>query len=314
MSFDSNAIRRAAHDHGPVVRIVVAQVRGSAPREVGASMLVWRDGQSGTIGGGALEHDAVTRARRLSGHRSVLNHSLGPDLGQCCGGSVKLLLERFDVGTLPPQGPFARPLDPGEEDGPPPAVARYVAALAGGDPGGARLIDGWFVEPRSRPRHTLVVWGAGHVGRAVVAVMAPLPDLGILWIDTSPDRFPAERLPQVAYLPTAEPVRAVATAPRDAHHLVMTYSHALDLDICHALLGHGFATCGLIGSETKWARFRSRLKALGHSDAQISGIDCPIGDPALGRDPQAIAIGVAARHLAERDTASHLRPVRTGGG
>nr|MCE2749619.1 XdhC family protein [Rhodobacter sp.] len=78
-----------------------------------------------------------------------------------------------------------------------------------------------------------------------------------------------------------------------ADHLVLTFSHALDLELCHRLLTHGFASLGLIGSQTKRARFRSRLRALGHSDPQIARIRCPIGDPALGKHPQAIAIGVA---------------------
>jgi len=86
----------------------------------------------------------------------------------------------------------------------------------------------------------------------------------------------------------------VPHAPARADHLIVTYSHDLDLKLCDALLRHDFASCGLIGSATKWARFRSRLAALGHSEAEISRIACPIGDPALGKHPQAIAVGTAA--------------------
>jgi xanthine dehydrogenase accessory factor len=92
---------------------------------------------------------------------------------------------------------------------------------------------------------------------------------------------------------------AVLEAPAEAEHLVMTFSHALDLELCHRLLCQGFARLGLIGSATKWARFRSRLAALGHAPAQVARIDCPIGDPALGKHPQAIAIGVAAAFLGQ---------------
>lgn len=94
-------------------------------------------------------------------------------------------------------------------------------------------------------------------------------------------------------------------------HLVVTYSHALDLALCHALLGHGFAALGLIGSASKRARFRARLAALGHAPAQIDRIDCPIGDPALGKHPQAIAIGVAAALLS---TAAAARGRAAGAG
>ena len=96
-------------------------------------------------------------------------------------------------------------------------------------------------------------------------------------------------------LPVADPAEAVALAPLEAEHLVLTFSHALDLELCHRLLIHGFLRCGLIGSATKWARFRSRLAALGHAD--MARIDCPIGEPSLGKHPQAIAIGVVAAML-----------------
>jgi xanthine dehydrogenase accessory factor len=104
-------------------------------------------------------------------------------------------------------------------------------------------------------------------------------------------------------LPVPDPGLAVALAPKDAEHLILTYSHALDLDLCHRLLTHGFSACGLIGSATKWARFRSRLAALGHSAPAIDRIDCPIGNPSLGKHPQAIAIGVASAFLSRRPDA-----------
>jgi xanthine dehydrogenase accessory factor len=102
----------------------------------------------------------------------------------------------------------------------------------------------------------------------------------------------------VRALPAADIARAVALAPTDAYHVILTFSHALDLALCDGLLRQGFAACGLIGSATKWARFRARLASLGHGPADISRIMCPIGEPALGKHPQAIAIGVAARMMA----------------
>jgi xanthine dehydrogenase accessory factor len=135
------------------------------------------------------------------------------------------------------------------------------------------------------------------VGRALVAVLAPLPGVAITWVDVAADRFPADVPEGVTVLPAADPARLADHAPREAEHLVLTYSHALDLELCHRLLGRGFARLGLIGSATKWARFRSRLAALGHAPAQITRIDCPIGNPALGKHPQAIAVGVAAEFL-----------------
>jgi xanthine dehydrogenase accessory factor len=230
------------------IRVTVTATRGSAPREAGAEMLVTAEGLEGTIGGGALEWEAMAEARRIlrgetePGERVV---ALGPGLGQCCGGSVTLRYER----------------------------AEGLAA--------ARQTPVW-------------VWGAGHVGRALAAVLTPLPGVAMTWVDTAPERFP-EVIPEgVARLVAAEPPRAMTHAPRAAHHLILTYSHDIDLALCDAALRRGFTSCGLIGSETKWARFQSRLRAMGHRDAEISRIDCPIGDPKLGKHPHAIAVGVAA--------------------
>jgi xanthine dehydrogenase accessory factor len=237
------------------IRIRVARTKGSVPREAGAQMLVTAGGITGTIGGGALEWQAMAEARAMLAEgraRMERTFPLGPALGQCCGGSVTLSFEAADA----------------------------------------------LSQPRGAP---LWVWGAGHVGRAVVATMAPLPGFGITWIDTAPDRFPAETH-GVTTVPAADMPLLATRAPREAHHLILTYSHEIDLALCHALLTRGFASAGLIGSATKWARFRSRLATLGHEDAQILRMACPIGDPALGKHPQAIAVGVAAALLtATRD-------------
>ena len=162
-----------------------------------------------------------------------------------------------------------------------------------------------MVEPVAKPTRALWVWGAGHVGRAIVAVLAPLPEIEIVWVDTSSDRFPEVVPERVIPFVAARPEEAVSAAPVSAEHMILTYSHALDLELCHRLLTHGFASCGLIGSRTKWARFRSRLAALGHVEASIGRIRCPIGSPALGKHPQAIAVGVAHDFLrGDRESAA----------
>lgn len=152
----------------------------------------------------------------------------------------------------------------------------------------------------------LWIWGAGHVGRAIAAVVAPL-GVPVTLVDVAAARFP-DPVPQgVAPLVAADPLLVVAHAPKLADHIITTYSHDLDLGLCDALLHHGFASAGLIGSGTKWARFRKRLVVLGHSPAQIARIACPIGDPALGKHPQAIAVGVVARYLKETRQAPALK-------
>lgn len=232
------------------ITITVTKTAGSVPRGPGTQMCVWADRTTGTIGGGALEWQAMAAAREmLADGRNHLTRTipLGPSLGQCCGGSVTLELSRN-------------------------------AAVA---------------EPVGRP---LWIYGAGHVGRAIVTVMAPLPDFTITWVDTAPDRFPQT---DVATLVAADPAHAVKHAPPDAAHLILTYSHEIDLALCHAVLSRDFHSAGLIGSATKWARFKTRLAALGHSPAQITRIACPIGDPALGKHPAAIALGVATAMIAD---------------
>ncbi len=269
-------------------------------------MLVWQGGQSGTIGGGALEHEATTIARAMlaTGGSRLDRAALGPALGQCCGGAVTVLTEVYDPATLPaPEaGLIARPTDTRPM---PLSVQRLIdRARAQGAAPAPTLTQGWFVEPLQHPTRHLWIWGAGHVGRALVHTLSPLPDLAITWIDIAADRFPATLPDSVTQLTAQNPADLVAHAPQHAEHLILTYSHALDLDLCHRLLGHGFARAGLIGSHTKWARFRSRLAALGHAPAAIGRIDCPIGNPSLGKHPQAIAIGVAAAFLTDHKNAS----------
>ncbi len=302
MSFNFDALRAAVARHGRVGRIVIADHAGSAPRETGTAMLVWETGQGGTIGGGALEFEAVTRMRgRLAeGGTQIDRLPLGPALGQCCGGSVVLVSEVFDGQVLetidPAAGLYVRRC--GGTEAEPLPMKRARSLMRNGSASAPLTFEaGWLAEPLARAQTPLWIYGAGHVGRALVDVLVPLPELAITWVDTGPERFPHAPPEGVTCLPAANPADAVHLAPHDAHHLVLTYSHALDLELCHRLLGHGFASTGLIGSQTKWARFRSRLAALGHAPDAIARITCPIGDPGLGKHPQAIALGVGAALL-----------------
>ncbi len=334
MSFDATALAAAIAAHGPVVRVVVAEVQGSAPREVGAAMLVWPDGQSGTVGGGALEFQATQAARDMlaAGEaRRFTRVLLGPDMGQCCGGAVALLSERFD--RVPELGTsFVRPVAPVEAGANAPdktdlnAIAEGASAsdetardaVEEGAPAadetppdgpGPRLDDGWFIEPVAPATTPVWIWGAGHVGRALAAVLGPLPGLAVTLIDSAPERFPAPIPPCVTARIAPGFVEAVAEAPQGAHHYILTYSHDADYALCDALLAHGFAHAGLIGSATKWARFRSRLGQKGHSPAAIDRIFCPIGDPSLGKHPQAIAVGVAHALIMDMAKKEAQRPL-----
>lgn len=276
LPFDRAALARAVARKGRVVRVAVIQTRGSVPREAGAAMLVWDGGQEGTIGGGALEWEAAARAREClgRGRDAVGAMPLGPALGQCCGGAVRLLWEVYDADRLaqvPERGRYARPL-PGTD--------------------GATLVE--EVTPEGR---ALWIWGAGHVGRALIGVLAPLPGLSLTWADTDAARFPETVPDGVRVVPARDLPHLAGHAPEAAEHLILTYSHDIDLALCDALLRRGFIACGVIGSATKRARFRSRLLKMGHAEAAVSRLRCPIGDPGLGKHPQAIAVGVAAEIL-----------------
>lgn len=296
MSFDVETLARVIATNGPVIRVVITGFQGSSPRETGASMLIWKDGQSGTIGGGALEFEASHVARRCleTGIGQQMHLALGPGLGQCCGGSVDLLVEAYSAAQLPEivqTGYVARPVKNGPVGQPPASVQRLIGRVREGHVIAPTSLQGWFVEPVDVAREPVWIYGAGHVGRALVAAFAGLP-YALTWVDIDRTRFP-ETIPSNADMLVAKnPTNVVARAPVSARHYVLTYSHALDLEICHAVLSQKSALLGLIGSATKNARFRRRLKELGHDNAQIAHLTCPIGDPDLGKLPSAIALGV----------------------
>lgn len=310
---DLAALDRAIQVHGRVVRIVIAAHKGSAPRESGASMLVFAGGIDGTIGGGRLELEAVRRARGLLGGgpaHEVRRQALGPALGQCCGGAVTLVSEVWDAaryrdeigGGLEFAGILARRVE-----GDAMLPERLRRRLAAGAEVATQLVDGWLIEPVWRARQPVYIYGAGHVGAALAGVLAPMPEFDVHVVDSR-----AEMLAGLADGVTRHGEAAhqvMAGAAPDAAHFIMTPEHELDLELCHWLLGRRFGYGGLIGSATKWARFRKRLAALGHGAAAIDQIECPIGEPGLGKHPQAIAVGVAARLLARRKMAASREDV-----
>lgn len=308
MSLDLRPIRAALARRDRVARVVLTSVRGSTPREVGTAMLVWDDlrdagGQSGTIGGGTLEWEAAAAARDAlaGGVGRVMTKALGPELGQCCGGAVGLAIEIWDAARL------AQAETAGTR------FTRALGPTAGPCPDGTGRADGlvlsglWLSEALAEPGLPLWVWGAGHVGRALLPVMAPLPGWQITWADTGATRFP-DTVPDLVDTVWAEDLaRLMGHAPATACHLILTHSHALDLALCDAALRHGFTFCGLIGSATKKARFAKRLGELGHGAAAISRITCPIGTRDLGKHPAQIALGVALELLQVQSDAQ--RPI-----
>jgi len=323
------------------VLVTVVQTRGSTPRDAGVKMLVWNDGLCGTVGGGRLEFDGVTQARAMlvdaAAPAAVTERfSLGPQLAQCCGGSVALLFERLEATALSWLRAWAAAEHGGRdaivvtrlgESGgktfvdatelagtnlPAPVAERLPGFIAGTvrchlieSPDGRAGCVIEAIGDRSRP---LYLFGAGHVGRAIVQALAPLP-FRITWIDGRRDAFPVELPVGVATRNAEHPPLLVDAAPAGTFFLVMTHSHPLDLDICARVLQRDdFAFLGLIGSETKRARFAGRLRAIGIPPQALGRLTCPIGIPGIAsKEPAAIAAAVAAQLLilAERQSGQH---------
>ena len=259
---------------GPAaVLVTVQRVQGSAPRDEGAWMAVFSDRLINTLGGGHLEHSAIQLARQWlqdgpgaagSFTRTI---ALGPSLGQCCGGVVDLRFERL-------QGPLSPEL-----------------------------------QQRLKPRGTPVaVFGGGHVGTALVRVVATLP-FEVRWVDSRDEIFPPDMPPQVQ-CEHSDPVQAaVADLAPGSRVLIMSFSHAEDLDIVQACLKRqrqraDLPFIGLIGSKTKWATFRHRLRERGFGEQECDQITCPIGVAGIeGKEPEVIAVAVAAQLLQTTDPA-----------
>jgi len=149
---------------------------------------------------------------------------------------------------------------------------------------------------------TVAIFGAGHVGKALVQVLAGLP-LCVRLIDARPEQFPATLPASVEKVLTDRPEDEVPDLPPGAYCLIMTHSHDLDLTLCERLIRRGdCAYVGVIGSASKWRRFETRLLAKGLPSAAIASIRCPIGVAGIdGKHPHEIAIAAAAELLLRRD-------------
>lgn len=280
---------RTALAKGPAALVTVLATEGSVPRGAGTRMVVTAQMLHGTIGGGALEWEASRQARAIlaepPGAWRIQDYPLGPLLGQCCGGRVRLLVEHaVDVAwaeALPhvvailhgdrierALGPAPPPSARGERPGP-----------------GTR-----FAEPNDEPRRPLLLFGAGHVGSAIAERLPGLP-FDLAWFDS---RREIDK-PGVLVDDEDALVACARQAPIGAALLVLTHDHALDYRIVAAALQSRASFVGLIGSATKRARFTARLAADGIAADRLT---CPIGLPGIaGKAPATIAISVLAQLL-----------------
>jgi len=312
----------AIDTEGWAALVTLTRVEGSSPREAGARMVVRPSGGfHGTIGGGALEWAALDAAqaalkqgRRPAERRSL---ALGPELAQCCGGRVEWRIETFDRRDLTDLLPIVEAESGGRtslkasmrSDG---RVERVIEEDRRGDELTASLpaSEGW-TEPLGESVRGVYLFGAGHVGRGGALALAPLP-FAVRWIDSRREAFPAYAPANVALIHAPEPTNELANAPDGALIVVMTHSHAIDLEIvAEALLTDRFGYVGLIGSATKRARFLSQMRAAGLWGECLSKLVCPIGLAEVkGKDPAVIAASTAAQLLmtSERLSGEDAKP------
>src|ERR1700722_14817465 len=285
----------AIEAEGSAALVTLARVEGSSPREAGARMVVRPSGGfHGTIGGGAFEFAALEAANRglRSGRGPALRRSLalGPELGQCCGGRVEWRVETFDKRDLEDLLALAIAESGASEtlsarlgtDG---RVQRALGTSVG-ERRLAALADESWTEPLGGLARAVYLFGAGPVGRALALAAAPPP-------------LPAHAPTNVTLIHAPEPAAELASAPDDALVVVMTHSHALDLEIvAEALRVERFGYVGLIGSATKRGRFLSQMRAAGLTEVQLARLVCPIGVPGLeSKEPAVIAASTAAQLL-----------------
>ena len=249
--------------HQPAVLVQVSAVEGSVPREVGAWMSVFTNALVGTVGGGHLEFEAIDQARLLLES----------------GGEKKA---SFALG--PSLGQCCGGV-----------VHLRLECVAVQDMSSLKLRLQSVLQP-------VALFGGGHVGRALVQVLARLP-FAVTWIDSRDGVFP-QHVPHGVTCEHSEPVQsAVRSLATQSRVLIMSFSHAEDLDVLAACLQRqrdhaDLPYIGLIGSKTKWATFRSRLSARGFTDAELGHVTSPIGVPGIsGKEPEVIAIAVAAQLL-----------------
>ena len=328
------------------VMVTVIEVTGSAPREVGARMVVTEESSKGSIGGGNLEFHAIRSARDLLSDKSEFLRKteffgLGVMMQQCCGGAVQLMYEKFSGGQArqlikefgAKHAEYPRLLISPVSDDRPAFVAsgksdishtsghlwNRVQEMVADDENSNRIFaDGsqqWFVTRLDEFPTRIVLFGAGHVGKALVKLLQDLP-FQVDWVDQRPEMFPSEIPANTRTISSADPVQLIEQQLPGVFFVVMTHDHGLDYKLCLRILKRqSFGWLGLIGSATKRKRFEQRLIKDGIDPFRLKRLVCPIGISGIrGKTPAVIAMSTAAQLLEKRDRVlsgqSEKSPVR----
>jgi xanthine dehydrogenase accessory factor len=284
---------------------MVTEDAGSTPRDAGAWILVSREATLGTLGGGQLEQIAEDAAKELlddpgRGRRSTLRCILGPDARQCCGGAVKLALELLDANTAPWLKKAAESIQSDTDDavlfptGDASATPRVISASRS-----VAATAGVHLQSLRDTRPRLFLFGAGHVGRSLCTIASQLPLRLVAFDSRDTMRALVPRADNVTVADMTEPEICVRSIPHNAAVLVMTHSHELDYELCRALLRRNdLAFVGLIGSHSKAARFRHRLRKDGLSPRAADRLTSPIGTSGpTSKEPGVIALAALTEIL-----------------
>ena len=294
----------------PCVLVTVASTIGSTPREAGSRMIVTETGLFGTIGGGNLEYQACRIAREQLHHpqpHQLKRFPLGAGLGQCCGGLVNLLFEpllwermaetdewiqtALDYQRLNKAWVREVPLRDGDN-----GDSQITVRTCMDDDKPGLIGTDCFVEIHRSNYIELTLFGAGHVGHAIVNKLQDLP-VKIRWVDNRDNAFPLDPSPQLELIGTDTPEAEVDAAGSPAYFLVMTHDHSLDQVLCEAILQRDdIAYFGLIGSKSKRRLFETRLQRRGIDANALQRMICPIGiDGIHSKHPAMIAVSVIAQ-------------------
>ena len=325
------ALECARHKERAVLALVTSE-RGSTPRDTGSWILLTKDADVGTIGGGELERTVIEAGRAMldgagTWSRAPMQCVLGPDMHQCCGGVMHILLEPIDADALKWLSQATQQLASKDH-------VRIAIDKAVCETSPIVITDERFKDPigpettvlsfsENRPR--LALFGAGHVGQALCTVASQLP-LRVTVFDARPDQ--CAQVPEAANIRVDEnfdPLLGASQLESYEAALVMTHSHTLDYELCRILLRQpNLVYTGLIGSESKSRRFRKALKKDGLHDLELARLTSPIGkNGPAGKEPGVIALGVIGEVLeickADKDrlrssatTATPLNPAHHG--
>ena len=300
----SSALERIGANDTAVL-VMVTEDAGSTPRDAGAWILVSREATLGTLGGGQLEQIAEDAAKELlddpgRGRRSTLRCILGPDARQCCGGAVKLALELLDANAAPWLKKAAESIQSDTDDavlfptGDASATPRVISASRS-----VAATASVHLQSLRDPRPRLFLFGAGHVGRSLCTIASQLPLRLVAFDSRDTMRALVPRADNVTVADMTEPEICVRSIPHNAAVLVMTHSHELDYELCRALLRRNdLAFVGLIGSHSKAARFRHRLRKDGLSPRAADRLTSPIGTSGpTSKEPGVIALAALTEIL-----------------